>query len=396
MTGSTQCTTKATPPSPSWVEVSLDAIRHNVRETARLVGEGCGVWAVVKANAYGHGALEVARAALEAGAVGLAVASTDEAAALRRSGICGPILVLSAGDPAAAADMVQLGVTQTLCTTEMAEALAAAARQIGRPASVHVKVDTGMGRLGVLPENALAFVGSVCATPELRLEGVFSHLATAEDSDESYAREQFARFQRVLADLAAAGVGAGVRHIANSAATLRFPMMRLDVVRVGLLTYGIDPGAAGAQPIDLRPALTWKTRLAFTKRVPAGTCVSYGRTYTTDAERSLGVLPVGYADGYPRHASNRAKVLVRGRLCPVVGVVCMDHVIVDVTSAPGAAVGDEVILVGRQGNATITANQLAEWADTVVHHIPTAIGSRAARVYLDRRTRPASEVGSER
>jgi alanine racemase len=208
-------------------------------------------------------------------------------------------------------------------------------------------------------------------------------LATAESDDRTFAMTQYERFRSALQAIAGAGIPIGTRHLANSAGTLRFPDMRLDAVRTGLLVYGIRPDAPDLESLDLRPALCWKTRLAFLQHLAAGSPVSYGGTYVTERDSLIGVLPLGYADGYPRSASNRAHVLVRGRPCPVVGVVCMDHLMIDATDVGEAQIGDEATLVGRQGKARITANQLAGWADTVVHGVPTAIGRRVKRLHLD-------------
>ena len=370
------------PSSHSWAEVALDAIRDNVRAIKRFIGPSRWLWAVVKADAYGHGAEAVASAALEAGADGLAVSCLSEAGDLRAV-TRAPLLVLAPGDIRAAAWMVRLGIIQTACSRPMVEAMSRAAQRLDKPARLHLKIDTGMGRIGVRPEEAVAFATFISELPGVRLEGVFSHLATAESAEESYALIQFQRFQQVLAQLKDAGIPIGMRHLANSAATLRFPSMLLDGVRAGLLIYGILPDAPGLAPIRLRPALTWKTQLSFVHRAPAGSPISYGSTYVAPTDSIVGVLPLGYADGYPRRASNRARVLVRGRECPVIGTVCMDHMMVDVTALPGVQVGDEAVLLGQQGNSAITANELAAWAGTVAHEVPTVIGRRVKRVYLD-------------
>jgi len=373
------------PSAHSWVEVDLAAIRHNVGTIKQFLGPNRHLWAVVKANAYGHGAVETAGAALEAGADGLAVSCLNEAAELRvDAGIRAPLLVLAPGDPRAAAWMVRLHIVQTACYQPMVEALSKAAQRLDKPANVHLKVDTGMGRLGVLPEQAAEFARLITDLPGLQLEGLFSHLATAESDDPSYAQLQFERFNTVLRDLSAASITPGMRHLANSAAALRFPEMLFDGIRAGLLVYGIHPDAPDLAALDLHPAMTWKTRLSFLHRLPAGSSVSYGRTYVAERECSVGVLPLGYADGYPRHASNRSHVLLRGRMCPVIGAVCMDHLMIDASGVPDAEIDDEVILLGRQGNSAVTANQLAQWAGTVVHEVPTVIGRRVKRLYLDR------------
>ena len=373
------------PSSHSWVEIDLGSIRHNVRAIKEFIGPQRHLWAVVKANAYGHSAVPTATAALEAGADGLAVSCLNEAAELRvDAGIRAPLLLLAPGEPRAAAWVVRLDIVQTACYEDMVEALSQAAQRLEKPGRVHLKVDTGMGRLGVRPERAAEFAAFIAARPGLRLEGVFSHLATAEAEDPSYASLQFTRYQEAVSAIAEAGISPGMRHLANSAATLRFPEMLLDGVRAGLLIYGIRPEAPDLAPLELRPALSWKTQVGFLQWLPAGCAVSYGGTYVTPRERLVGVVPVGYADGYPRQASNRSQVLLRGRLCPVIGVVCMDHMMIDATPAGKPTVGDEVVLLGRQGNSVITANHLAQWASTVVHEVPTVIGRRVKRVYLDR------------
>ncbi len=384
------------PRSPSWVEVDCAALRHNVGALRGLLGSKCGVWAVVKANAYGHGLVPTARAVLQGGATGLAVASVSEAARLRRAGIEDPILVLSAGDVRQARAVVRLRLRQTACRADALRALSQAAERLGKYARVHLKIDTGMGRLGVSPEEAATFAGLALSLPGVRLDGVFSHLATAESSDPAYARLQFGHFRRALDDMSAAGIDPGRRHLANSAAALRFPEMRLDAVRTGLLIYGLLPDAPDLQRVDVRPALTWKTRVAFAHRLPPGSPVSYGGTFVTKGECLTGVLPVGYADGYPRQVSNRGHVLVRGKPCPVIGVVCMDHVMVDLGPAGNAQVGDEVVLIGQQGNAEITANHVAQWADTVVHEVSTMIGPRVSRLYVDEAEPVGLEPGPER
>jgi len=376
----TQAVSESTVPavrrSPSWVEVDLAAVRHNVAALRTLIAPAQ-VIAVVKADAYGHGAVPVARAAQQAGAAALAVASLQEGLELRQAGLTGPLLLLHAGRPEEAGEAVAHHLTQTLCRLEVAGALSAAAAP-DRPARVHLKLDTGMGRLGLRPEEVADFARAAFSLPGLELTGVFSHLATAEEPDTTYARLQFARYQQGLAEL---DLSPGVRHLANSAGALAFPEMRFDAVRTGLIVYGLDP-IAGQEILPLRPALAWKTRVAFLRTLPAGCCISYGRTYTTPGERLVGVLPLGYADGFPRHISNRASVLVRGVRCPTLGTVCMDHVVVDLTPAGDVRVGEEVVLIGPQGADRITANEVAEWAGTVVHEIPTRLGPRVRRCHL--------------
>jgi len=400
--------------TPSWVEVDLAAVRrnlHSVRDFLARAGEGQSVLepapasasprgglpagpasplleaspprvlAVVKANAYGHGAIPVARVLAEEGVAGLAVASVVEGAQLREAGLSLPMLVLAAGDASIAGESVRLGLIQTVCSKEMLGALAEASQRLGRPARVHLKIDSGLGRLGIRPDEVAHFAAHLRQRRGLWVEGAFTHLATADDADPAYAQLQHAEFSRALQGLAGAGFHSLFRHMANSAATLRFPRMHLDAVRPGLLVYGIRPDAPGLPALDLQPALTWKTRVAFVRLLPGGHSVSYSRTYVADRERRCAVLPVGYADGYPRRSSNRAQVLARGAMCPVIGTVCMDHVMIDLTPAGDVAAGEEVVLLGAQGQARITANDIAAWAETVVHEVPTVIGNRVARCY---------------
>jgi len=366
----------------AWVEVDTAAMRRNAAAVCRLVGAGVQVMAVVKADGYGHGALAAARAALEGGASWLGVASVEEGAQLRAQGIAAPVLVLGCGLPDQAAQVVEQGLTQTLATGEMARALSAAAVGAGAEVGVHIKVDTGMGRLGVLPHQAAAFARLANDLPGLRVEGMCSHLATADDDDPTCARAQARRFQQTLAELAAQGIEPPLRHLANSAAVVRFPEMHFDLVRAGLLIYGLNPLRRPLTELDLVPALAWKTRIACVRRVPAGQPLSYGGLYVTPRPSRIACLPVGYADGFPRALTNVGTVLVGGRRCPVVGAVCMDQTLVDIGDAD-AQVGDEVVLIGEQARERITANDLAAAQGTVVHEVVARLGKRLPRICAD-------------
>jgi len=365
--------------SPAWLEIDLDAIRQNTAAVGALVGPRTRVLAIVKADGYGHGAPAVAAAALRGGARALGVANLAEAVELHEAALRAPILILNAGLPETAEEVVRRGLVQTATTPESLTLLSAAAVAAEREARVHLKLDTGMGRLGLPPREAVGLLRAALAQPGLRVAGIFSHLATAEEADRSFARAQFAAFDAAAAAIREAGLPLPPRHLANSAGLLNFPEMRLDLVRPGLLIYGLSPGGALETGPDLRPALTWKTRVEFVKRVPAGTTVSYGRTWTARREAIVATLPVGYADGYPRALSNRGQGLVGGRRCPVVGAVCMDHIMLEVGEEVG--VGDEVVLIGRQGVEELTANDLAEAAGTVVHEIVARLGRRLPRLY---------------
>jgi alanine racemase len=366
----------------AWVEVDLSAIRRNVAAVRGLVGGGVAVLAVVKADGYGHGAVRAAKAAVAGGAAWLGVASAAEGAELRSTGIDAPILVLGCGLPEQAPEIVTHGLTQTLATWDMAQALSRAAAGEGREVAVHIKIDTGMGRLGVKPHEAAAFARLVSGLPGLRIEGVYSHLATADRKDPTYAREQARRFEQVLADLEHEGIRSALRHLANSAATVRFPEMRFDMVRAGLLIYGLNPLSQPLTEIELVPALAWKTRIACVKDVPAGEPLSYSGLHVTERPTRIACVPVGYADGYSRALSNVGSVLVSGRRCPVVGAVCMDQMLIDVGEVE-AKPGAEVVLIGEQTGERITANDLADAQGTVVHEIVARLGKRLPRFYLN-------------
>ncbi|NIM04457.1 MAG: alanine racemase [Armatimonadetes bacterium] len=366
----------------SWLEIDLSAIRYNISAVQELIGDGCRVLAVIKSDAYGHGILQIARAAVEGGAWGFCVSNVEEARRLRREGIEVPILHLNSGPTQQAGQIIRLQLIQTLCDREMAKALSRAASRAGSEVEVHMKIDTGMGRLGIAPEETEAFAAEVAALPGLRLTAVFSHLATAEEPDSSYALSQLERFQDCLHRLTSSLPGLKA-HIANSAAAVRFPQMRFDFVRVGLLVYGVPPIAEDTASPQVQPALTWRTQVAFVKKIAAGASVSYGRTWRAPASTTLAVLPVGYADGYPRSLSNRGWVLFRGRLRPVVGTVCMNHMMIDVGNETGVCPGEEVVLIGSQGGEQITVNRLAQWAQTINHEILARLGGHLPRTYLN-------------
>jgi len=335
--------------------------------------------AVVKGNAYGHGALETAYTMIAQGANWLATALPEEAVRLRRGGITAPILVLGA----VGADELDVCVAYDLAVTvfepHIARLLSQAAVAQRKTAKVHIKVDTGMGRLGLLPSDFGDLVELVQSLPGLEIQGVFTHFARAEDEDLEYTRLQWARFAKVRQDLAARRIAVPFYHAANTAATLFFPESRLDLVRVGLGIYGMYPDAR--RPIDLKPALSLKTRVAFVKRVPAGSAVSYCGTYVTWKETSLAVLPIGYADGLSRGLGNKAHVIIKGHYCPIVGNVTMDHTMVDVGDLP-VGIGDEVILLGSDGQLSVTADDWARHLGTINYEITCMLSNRVERVYI--------------
>ena len=366
----------------AWAEIDLDAIAHNVRSFRQLLGEQVAIMAVVKANAYGHGMEQVARAALDAGATWLTVSRVDEGVALRQAGLKVPILLMGFVARAAAQLVVQHDLTPTLADWSLAQALSAAANRAGRLLPVHVKVDTGMNRFGLAPEEAPDFVRSLARLPGLVLQGVFTHFATADAVDRSYALRQLACFQQVLATLEAHGIRVPMRHAANSAAALTLPEARLDAVRLGIAMYGLRPSAEFESVIPLRPALTLKSRVAQVRVLPPGSSISYGRTYTTSQATPVALIACGYGDGYSRLCSNRGAVLIHGRRAPVRGRVCMDQLVVEVSDIAGVQPGDEAVLIGHQGDQRISAEEVASWAETINYEVVTQLLPRLPRVYL--------------
>jgi len=367
------------PGRPTWLEVDLEAIAHNVRRVVEMVGPDVAVLAVLKADGYGHGIVRVARTALNNGARYLGVASVSEGAGLRQAGIAAPVLVLGYTPAWQARDLVLNDLSATVFSFDVAQALHRAGREMDRPARVHVKVDTGMGRLGLLPGEVVPFVLDLRALPGLELEGIFTHFSVA-DSDPDYTRGQIGRFHQVLDDLAQAGVQFPLVHAANSAAILTLAESHFRMVRLGLAMYGLHPSAQVRCPPDFRPALSFKTQVAQVKTLPPGSYVSYGNTYQTAGEQRIAVLPVGYADGFRRAPRHWGQVLVRGQRAPIVGRVCMDQTMLDVTAIPGVRQGDEVVLIGEQGGERITAEDVAERLGTINYEVVSEILARVPRV----------------
>ncbi|MBI5957160.1 MAG: alanine racemase [Chloroflexi bacterium] len=363
------------------VEVNLDAIAHNVRVLKQHIGPRVDLFAVVKANAYGHGATQVAQAALKHGAARLAVARAAEGIALREAGITAPILVMSYTPPGEVEAAVKNSLTLAVTEPAVADQISARGQALGVPAAVHLKVDTGMGRFGLLPQEVLPFAQHLTSLPALRIEGIFSHFATADSTDKTYTRQQFQTFQDVLAALSAAGITIPLRHIANSAAALDLPEMHLDAVRTGIAMYGLFPSDEILPAVSLQPALALKSHAARVRTLPAGSSISYGRTYITPRAMSVALIPVGYGDGYHRLNSNRGVVLINGQRAPIIGRVCMDQFVVDISHVGPVEVNAEVVLIGPQGAAQITAEEVARWAETINYEVTTSLLPRVPRFY---------------
>jgi alanine racemase len=371
------------PDRPTWVEIDLSAIGANCRLLKHLVGPQVEVLASLKADAYGHGALRVARTVLHNGASRIGVATLSEAVPLRQAGITAPILVFGYLPSWQMREAVRLGIIVTLYSLEGAQALSQAAQSLGIPAQAHLKVDSGMGRLGLRAEQIetiLHIVAEIHSLPGLELEGIFTHFASADSADQSHSRLQLARFQKVLAALEGAGLKPPLVHASNSAATLSLPEARFDMVRPGIALYGLHPSAEVRLPEGFQPALTFKTQVAQVKDVPAGECISYGCAFVTPTEMRIAVIPVGYADGFRRAPANWGEVLVRGKRAPLLGRVCMDQCIIDVSAIGGVTVGDEVVLIGQQGDEQLTAEAVAERLGTINYEVVSEILARVPRV----------------
>lgn len=371
---------------PVWAEIDLKAIEHNVGAVRALTKSGTLFMAVVKANGYGHGASQAARAAQSAGADRLGVSLLDEAMQLKNSGISAPIHILSETppEPADCRCIAENGFIATVCREETARALAAAGTELGKPVKVHVKVDTGMNRIGLNwdPDSVTAYIKTIKDLPGLNVEGVFTHFATADDPASDFKKTQLDRFNKVLDMLREKGICPPVKHAANSAAIIDFPESHLDMVRAGNAIYGLDPSPAFAGRIDLIPSLSWKAKVSFVKDVPAGEGISYGLKYTTDKPRRLATLPLGYADGYSRRLSGRAEVIINGRKAPVLGTICMDMFLVDVTGIPDVYEGTEAVLIGSDDKESITADDVAACLGTINYEVVCMISDRVPRIYL--------------
>jgi len=367
----------------AWIDIDLDAVRHNVGYLSSLVGDAK-VMVVVKANGYGHGAVQVAEAALEAGAHGLCVALVQEGIELRRAGIESPILVLSEQPLDQVGDIVAHGLIATAYSVSFIDALEHEARLrnvVGQ--EVHLKIDTGMNRVGCKPSDAVELGGRIMArSPELVLGGVFTHLATADDLDSDFTDQQISKFDATLAALHNAGVETGWIHIANSAGTITRNQAHRDMVRVGIALYGIAPDIAIEHLCtQLRPALSLKARVTFVKKVAAGEGISYGQRHHFETATTVATVPLGYADGVPRRLSAvGGEVLIGGRRCPIVGVVTMDQLMVDVGDRT-VTVGDEVVLIGTQGTESVLANEWGSRLDTIGYEIVCGLSNRLPRHY---------------
>jgi len=366
---------------PTLARISLRALTHNFEEVMRRAG-GRKVLAVVKARAYGHGLVPVARHLLGRGASMLGVALVEEGRELREAGIDAPVLVMGPVFPGQADAVAALRLTPALSNSTVGRAVSAAAQRRSLRIAVHVKVDTGMNRTGVTPEAAPGLVQELRALDGIVVEGLMTHFADADLRDKAFAAQQMDRFEKLLATLADQGIDIPLRHAANSASVLDYQRALFTMVRPGLMLYGYDPVEGNASGADLQPVLSLATRIFLVKKVPAGTPISYGRTFVTARESLIATIPIGYADGFSRSLSNCGEALVRGVRVPVAGRVCMDMTMLDVTDVPGVREGDEVVLIGSSGSETITAADLATKTNTIPYEVLCGISARVPRFYV--------------
>lgn len=376
---------------PVWAEIDLSAIAHNTRELRRRLRPAVRLLAAVKANGYGHGAQQVARTVLQSGATDLGVARITEGIALRQAGIGAPILILGFTPAVHTEQLLAHRLVPSVFSLRNARELAAAAERTGQALPVHLKIDSGMGRLGLPCDglhcdadgSSVKAILDIARLKGIRIEGIFTHFAAADHADLQHARKQFGRFENLLAGIEAAGLHIPIRHAANSGAIMQMPEAHLEMVRGGISIYGLYPSAeVNRSAVRLRPALSLKSAVIHLKRVPAGTCISYGCTYRTPQPTTIATVPVGYADGYRRGLSNRGVMLAGGVRVPIVGRICMDLTMIDVGRVSKIDIGDEVVLLGRQKDAFLGADEVAAALDTINYEIVAGLTDRVVRVYV--------------
>jgi len=366
-------------------EIDLDAVKMNIENIRKKTGDKIKMICVVKADAYGHGAVEISKTVIESGADMLAVAGIDEAIELRRNGINVPILILGYTSPSRMKDVVSYCLTQTVYTLNMAEELSKAAKEAGKKAKLHIKVDTGMGRIGFRDTNEdIAAIRRIADLPSIDAEGIFTHFSTADEADKTFTYLQAKRFKAMVDTLKKDGIEFEIIHGANSAGIMDFDDMLFTAVRPGIIQYGLYPSdEVKKDNLSLKPVMSLKSHISFIKTVSEGTPIGYGRTYTAPEERIIATIPVGYADGYLRSMKNGGRVIINGAYAPVTGRICMDQFMVDVTGIKNINIGDEVILMGEKDGLEITADEIARIMDTINYEVVCLVSRRVPRVYIE-------------
>ncbi len=367
----------------TWAEVNLDAIAHNIKEIRKITAPGAQIMAVVKADAYGHGFLEVTKTLLENGADRLAVAVLQEGKQLRSRGVTVPILILGASGEETAEEIINFDITPSVFTYDFAKALSYEAEKKEKVTKIHIKIDTGMSRIGFLAgennEEIVEEILKISRLPYIEIEGIFSHFATSDEYDREYTLLQYSRFTDVCDMLEDRGLRIPIKHICNSAGIMMYPEMHLDMVRPGVIMYGMYPSdEVDKGRLELIPAMTLKSTITHVKEVEAGRGVSYGKEYITDRKIKIATVPIGYADGYLRRLAKNGKMIVNGTKVPILGRICMDQCMIDVTNVHNIDKGDEVIIFGREG---VTVDDLAKWLETINYEVSCVIGKRIPRIY---------------
>ena len=370
---------------PTWAEISLDAVKHNIKAFRNVLPNSTRIMAVVKANAYGHGAVQVSVEAIRAGAEYLGVASLDEALQLRDAGITAPIFVLGYTPPSGIEPAVDNDITIAIYSEDVLKAIEDRASVVDKPKplKVHIKLDTGMGRIGLIEEaEAIAYIDRALQIQGLLVEGMFTHYACADEKDKTCTLNQYNKFERIIQHYRERGITFPYVHAGNSATGIDTPELAVNMLRLGISLYGLYPSKyVDKDRVKLQPVMAYKTKVVHVKTVPADTGISYGLIYHTPKEETIATIPVGYGDGYTRLLTGKAEVLIRGQRAPVVGNICMDQCMVQVSHIPDVAVGDEVVLFGKQGDQEISADELAESIGTINYEITCMVNHRVPRIY---------------
>ncbi|PHV69817.1 alanine racemase [Sporanaerobium hydrogeniformans] len=365
-------------------EISIEAIKHNYTQIRSIIPKHTEIMGIIKADGYGHGAIEVAKILQEQGVNRFAVAIAKEGEELRKEGITSPILVLGYTPKADIKTLIENDLTQTVFSLEMAGYISDEAKKLNKTVNIHLKVDTGMGRIGFLSSSqSIEEVKKIAELPHINMEGIFTHFSTADEEDITYTKNQWSIFEGFLKELNEVGIDLPVIHAANSAATMCHPYTHLNMVRPGIILYGYYPSSYLQNKIlDLRPAMTLKSQVVHVKELPEGHYVGYGRKFYTKQKTKIATIPIGYADGYSRRLAGKGKVLIHGQFAPIVGNICMDQFMVDVTHIKGVKVEDEVVIFGKQGDKTIPIEELAIALETINYEIMCMIGKRVPRLYV--------------
>ena len=367
---------------PTWAQINLEALAYNYRQVRNIVGPNAKILSVVKSDAYGHGLIEVSRKLVKCKTDYLGVASIDEAIKLRRSNICLPILVFGNILPAHIKAILDYNLTQTVCSKRIAHLLNRYAQKRKKEVNIHIKVDTGMGRLGIWHKQAFDFIKDIKRLSFINIEGLYSHLPSA-DIDRKFTNYQIHQFKGLIKKLTDSDINIPFYHIANSIGLINYKYSHFNMVRPGLMLYGIYPKDNIRSKLKLKPAMNFKSKIIYLKKVPQGRSISYGRTFITTKPTTIATIPVGYKDGYLRSLSNKSKVLIKGERCKVLGRICMDQMMVDVSKIKNLKNGDIVVLMGSYGKEFISAEEIAQFSGTIPYEIVCSIGGSVPRKYRD-------------